>query len=319
MIRIRDAQVEDYSQLAVLLSQTQQQSISAEQLERISKLGLVVWRPRIAIQDDANIMGACLLRQSESDGLGRYNIHIDVHPEHQRHGIGSTLYKDALDFAQANGLLSLYAYVFENRPGGLDFAKKKGFVITRQAIHARLNVASFNEQAFVTYLSENESSGIQFSTLAHLGENLENRRLLYELNNICSADIPGRGPFFSFEEYCKWRFESPAYTPNGVIVARDDDKWVGMSAATYHQKGSFVFNEMTGVLPQYRRRGIAIALKLLVTRFARSVGAETIRTFNDSANKSILGVNHRMGYQPLRSSYTMEWTQELVEVSGQSK
>jgi len=74
-------------------------------------------------------------------------------------------------------------------------------------------------------------------------------------------------------EYGKVRFANPAYRPDGVALALEKAKWVGMSAATYHQQGNFVFNEMTGVLPAYRRRGIALALKLLVIRFARAVGA----------------------------------------------
>jgi GNAT superfamily N-acetyltransferase len=79
-----------------------------------------------------------------------------------------------------------------------------------------------------------------------------------------------------------------------------------MSAATYHQTGNFVFNEMTGVLPSHRRRGLAVALKLLVIRFAHAVGVAVIRTFNDAENIGMLAVNRRLGYQFLPSSYTME-------------
>jgi RimJ/RimL family protein N-acetyltransferase len=303
---IRDVGADDYLQLASLLSQTQQRPFSAEYLENMAKRGFLVWNSRIAVQNNGRIVGACLLSQSASDGIGRYKIHVDVHPAWQRQGIGTALYQDALDFAQANGLSSLYAFVFEDRPRGLDFARKQGFAITRQAIHSCLDPATFNDAPFVDYLSRNEAGGIRFTTLADLGDKLENRRLLYELNKTCSADIPGRDPFFTFEEFCQWRFESQAYTASGVILALDGNRWVGLSAATHHQKENFVFNEMTGVIPQYRRRGLAIALKLLVVQFARAVGVDLIRTFNDSMNEPMLAVNRRMGYRSFTTSYSME-------------
>lgn len=306
MIKIQDILANDYPESAALLAKVQQKPVNEKQIERMANRGLVVWRPRQAIQTDGSILGVCLLSQSESDGAGRYAIHIYVDPEQQRQGIGSALYEDALGFAQANGLSTFYAYVFENRPGGVDFARKKGFAVTRQAFHFSLDVASFEERPFLHHLTRNQNNGIQFTTLVELGDTPEHRRLLYELNKTCSADIPGRGPFFTFAEYCKVRFENPAYRPNGVVLALDGAKWVGMSAGTYHQQGNFVFNEMTGVLPAYRRRGIALALKLLIVRFTRAIGAEEIRTFNDSMNKPMLGVNEQMGYGRLPSSYTME-------------
>jgi GNAT superfamily N-acetyltransferase len=305
MVKIKDVLTSDNPQLADLLSKVQQQPVSKKQIERMASRGLI-WRPRQAVQTDGRMVGVCLLSQSESDGPGRYAVHIYVDPEQQRQGIGSALYEDVLAFAKAKGLSSFYAFVFENRPGGVEFTQEKGFVVSRQTFHASLDVASFDERPFIHHLTQNETNGIQFTTLAELGDTTEHRRLLYELNKTCSADIPGRGPFFTFAEYVKVRFESPAYRPNGVILALDGEKWTGLSAAMYHQQGNFVFNEMTGVLPAYRRRGIALALKLLAVRFARAIGAAEIRTFNDSMNQPMLGVNEQMGYKRSSTSYTME-------------
>jgi GNAT superfamily N-acetyltransferase len=305
-LEIRDATSDDYPQLAALLSKTGVRPVSVDYLTSMAGRGLPVWHYRIAAEGNGHLVGAGLLSQMASDGAGRYRLQVDVHPDYRRRGIGSALYRDALDQVGGRGLSSLYAYVFDNPPDGLAFARKNGFAVTRQAIHSRLDPATFDERPFVNHLSRNEADGIGFTTLADLGDTLENRRLLYELNKRCSADIPGRGPFFSFEEYCRWRFESHAYTPSGVILALDGDSWIGLSAATHHQHEGFVFNEMTGVVREYRRRGLAIALKLLVVRFARSVGVEWVRTFNDAENKAMMGVNRRLGYRPFLISYSME-------------
>jgi GNAT superfamily N-acetyltransferase len=302
---IRDIKAEDYAQLAEMLSLSRERPFSAEQLQKAGR-GLKIWHTRVAVQDGDHIFGTYVLSQSESDGDGRYQINIDVQPQQQRQGIGTALYQDAVKFAQTNGLTSLYSYVYEKLAGGLDFSRKPGFASIRQALHSELDVAAFDERPFAHYLLGNEAHGYTFTTLAELGDNNENRRKLYELNKTCSADIPGRGTFFTFADYCQRRFENPAYFPNGVVLALKDEQWIGMSAATYHQTGNFVFNEMTGTLPTHRRRGLAVALKLMVVRFAQAMGAAVIRTFNDAENTGMLTVNRRLGYQFLPSSYTME-------------
>lgn len=52
-------------------------------------------------------------------------------------------------------------------------------------------------------------------------------RALYELNKLCSADIPGRGAFYSYEEYIAGRINVPSYAAAGVILAVDEGTWVG--------------------------------------------------------------------------------------------
>jgi GNAT superfamily N-acetyltransferase len=302
---IRDIKPEDYAQLAELLSLSRGRPFSIEQLKKAGR-GLKIWHTQVAVQDNNCVVGTYALSQGESDGHGRYQLHVDVHPDQQRQGIGTALYQDAVQFAQTNGLSSLYTFVGERPPSGLNFARKRGFVSTRQAIHSELDVTAFDERPFAHYIQDNEANDYTFTSLTELGDTQENRHKLYELNKTCSADIPGRGPFFTFAEYCQRRFESHAYTPNGVILALKDEQWIGMSAATYHQTGNFVFNEMTGVLPTHRRRGLAVALKLLAIRFAQTMGATVVRTFNDAENTGMLAVNRRLGYQFLPGSYTME-------------
>ncbi len=67
-------------------------------------------------------------------------------------------------------------------------------------------------------------------------------------------------------------------------------------------------NDMTGVRREYRGRGIALALKLLAIRFARSVGAQEITTSNDSLNAPMLAVNRKLGYQPQNGQYKLNCT-----------
>jgi RimJ/RimL family protein N-acetyltransferase len=167
---------------------------------------------------------------------------------------------------------------------------------TNPGVKLQLDVQGFDAHPWQRYISGSERSGIEFHTLAELGDTEANRKRLYELNKVCSADIPGRGPFYSYEQYRDARLQPESYTPAGIILAIEGDTWVGMSAASYHKEQNFVFNEMTGVPREYRRRGIATALKVLAIRFAASLGVPVIYTFHAAANVAAIAMNRRLGY-----------------------
>lgn len=153
-------------------------------------------------------------------------------------------------------------------------------------VRLMLDLDSFDDTGF--------RSDLAFATLAELGDTAEHRRKLYELNKTCAADIPERGEFYSFEEYLAVRIEVPGYDAAGVIVALDGTEWVGFSMTSI-QPG-FAFSEMTGVLAQYRGRGISLALKVRAIDFARRSGRRWLRAFHHPANAAAIGMNRRLGF-----------------------
>ena len=69
---------------------------------------------------------------------------------------------------------------------------------------------------------------------------------------------------------------------------------------------AMLINTMTGVRRAYRGRGIALVLKLLAIRYARSLGALFVRTHNDSGNAPMLAINRKLGYQPEPGIYGLK-------------
>ncbi|WKX72368.1 GNAT family N-acetyltransferase [Streptomyces sp. XD-27] len=167
-----------------------------------------------------------------------------------------------------------------------------------QWVKLELDVASYDADVFEEYVTRCRSAGIRLTTLADLGDTPEHRRALYELNKECSADIPERGEFFTYEEFVERRFAVPSYDPRGVVIALDGDTWVGLAATSRHD--DFLFNEMTGVRAPHRGRGISIAMKAYGMRFVRECGAKRVRTFHHPANASAISMNRRLGYVDAR-------------------
>ena len=159
-----------------------------------------------------------------------------------------------------------------------------------------LDVENFDADTFDDLVAGCVRGGIAFTTMTELGDGTPIRRRLYELNRTCSADIPERGEFYTYAEYCAERIDVPTYNPSTVVIALDGNEWVGMSAASDHRDAGYFFNEMTGVLRSHRRRGIAVAMKVIVIRRVRELGVPTIRTFHHPDNEAPIALNRRLGY-----------------------
>ena len=165
----------------------------------------------------------------------------------------------------------------------------------RQIVKLKLDVNSFDERDFALIFQTPQLRDVTFTTMRELGDNEKNRRKLYELNKVCSADIPGRGEFFIYEEFCKRRYGAH-YDPAGAILAQHRADWIGLSVTSNWSQKGFVFAEMTGVLREYRRKGVALAMKIHGIRFAKSVGAEFVYATHGSDNHKAIGMNRSLGF-----------------------
>ena len=62
---------------------------------------------------------------------------------------------------------------------------------------------------------------------------------------------------------------------------------------------------MTGVRREYRRHGVALALKLLSFRLMKERGCALALTNHDTANPPILWLNEKLGHQ--KRPGAMQW------------
>jgi GNAT superfamily N-acetyltransferase len=163
-------------------------------------------------------------------------------------------------------------------------------------VRLQLDLELFEDERFEPCLQGCRLSGIGFTTMADLGDTAGCRRALYELNKTCSADIPERGEFYTFDEYIDDRIEIPTYHPRGVILAISNGVWIGMAATSLRPSEGYAFSEMTGVLPGHRGQGISVAMKLQAIGFARSSHMRWLQTFHHPDNVAAIAMNRRLGF-----------------------
>ena len=175
--------------------------------------------------------------------------------------------------------------------------------MTTEWVQMELAVADFDAAAWSAPIAKTTSAGIRYERLSDLGNTAANQRLLYELDRTCAADIPGRDGFPSWVDYHRTRLRAPNHHPAGVVVALDESRWVGLSVISHRSDRDFAFNEMTGVLPSHRRRGIAASLKTLSIDFARERGVPAIRTVHHPLNAPMIALNESLGYRRTQWEY----------------
>lgn len=245
-----------------------------------------------------HLIGYCSITRLASAPAGQATLWVATHPRHRQQGIATALYHDACMFLRTHQLTELTSRIEDDDRSSRVFAEQRGFTIDRHFFRSTLDLQVFDAAPFQSAMHDTQARGIAFTTLAAFGDSASTRRRVYELNKLTAADIPGRGPFFSFEEYEQRRFDHAGYRAAGVILAVDDAQWIGLTQVSIHTQDTFAFNEMTGVMRAYRGQHIAQALKLRAISYAQAQQMPLLRTFNDSANLPILAINRKLGYQP---------------------
>ena len=142
------------------------------------------------------------------------------------------------------------------------------------------------------------SQGIAIKTYAELASDPDRDRKLYEMDVEISLELPTPDPITpaSFDRYRVQVLENPHLLPEGVFVALDGDRYVGITSLWKVEAGEHLMTGLTGVRREYRRKGIALALKLRAIDYARRHGSPQIRTDNESNNRPMLAINERLGF-----------------------
>ncbi|MGG4107132.1 GNAT family N-acetyltransferase [Paenibacillus lautus] len=94
--------------------------------------------------------------------------------------------------------------------------------------------------------------------------------------------------------------------PEWIHIAKDGDRYIGVVTLQQNEQTQAMYHEYTGVLPEYRGRRIALALKLLGIQTARACGVPYLRTHNDSMNVPMLRINRDLiGFRAEPGNYKM--------------
>ncbi len=223
---------------------------------------------------------------------GQCHFSLAVAPTHRRRGIGGALYGCAERFAQERRARLLYAsYVETPDAPAAPFLRARGFAPLERFLPSALDLRAFDPARYAEAMRRVEAQGIRLTTYAEMGDGMGHRRSLYGLEQVARASQPFRavGPYVPalFEA---WEREFSQWDPQTIFLAVvvPSDVWAGVVTGL-----EWYF---TGVLPDWRGRGIATALKVRCLVEAKRRGIVRMETENHEDNAAMLAVNRKLGF-----------------------
>jgi GNAT superfamily N-acetyltransferase len=198
---------------------------------------------------------------------------IAVVPDRRRNGVGSAML-DALSVKESDA---------ESRA----FLEHRGFVKVG------------GEQALVLELEEIEEPSIDPPPGVRVVSRVEEPDLLegmYEIGAQADEDIPGSVGVQTFEQWRANEIDKPSRRPELSFVALAGEEVVGYAALMVF--GDEAHHGLTATRRNWRRRGVAAALKRAEIAAAKSAGFRRLLTESEERNEPMRRLNLKLGFVP---------------------
>ena len=231
----------------------------------------------------------------------KFEIRVNVLPEARGRGFGAALYDAAAQMVADVHPISFRTYVREDRPEALRFAQVRGFEEKMREWESALDMETYDESQFAHFAEKAAGFGITIKSARELAEEgfSDWQLQIHAVEMQTLVDVPFSDTFtpLEFDDWRRMALESPHFLPDAFFVALHGDKMVGTSALWRGNRQGTLETGLTGVLREYRRMGIALALKLNALAYAKRAGIAEVRTDNATTNRPMLSINEMLGFE----------------------
>ena len=244
---------------------------------------------------EGEVVGAGL--GGRSDDPERGWVAPRVHPNARRRGVGTALLEPLVEFVDSLGLERLSGQVTDL--GSKAFAERFGFVESDRQVE---QVRRLDEEIALDPVPD----GVEVVTIAEQPELLEATYPLARDEGYPDLALEG-SISIPLEEW----LHDEATLPEGSFVALADGEIVGYSGLMAHDNDGVAEDGLTVVRREWRRRGLAKALKQRELAWAKDAGLREVVTWTQRGNDGMRAVNERLGYEYRDVGITMSATLPL--------
>jgi GNAT superfamily N-acetyltransferase len=212
---------------------------------------------------------------------------VAVVPDARRRGVGSAMLAEVSRHARDFGKESVQGEVKESDTESRAFLERRGFV----------KVGA--EKALVLELATHEPApvdppeGVRIVTRVEEPDRLEE---MYVVAVEGDEDIPGSTGGQPFEDWRAHEIDKPNRRPELMFLALAGDEVVGYAGLQAYDEQAF--HGLTVTRRDWRRRGVAIALKRAEIAAAKEAGFQRLLTESEERNEPMRLLNERLGFVP---------------------
>lgn len=240
------------------------------------------------------------------------SVDVLVQPDRRGEGIGHALFSRLEASASSLNALTLTGGIHERDEKALRMLLAHGWSEIDRWWESRLDLTTFDPDRWTTAVEGLGGRGVEVKPLATLLEEGDSwKERLHRLYVFIESDVPTAQDIQqrSLDDFLRHVLGIHAL-PEGFLVALLDDEMVALTELlSVDAKHSMLAQDLTGVLPDHRGKGIAVGLKASSAIWAKEQGYKTIRTWNAQSNSAILAVNTKLGF--VRGQASIEIAKEL--------
>ncbi len=214
---------------------------------------------------------------------------IVVHPSHRREGIGPALWDVVSAHLDEIGARRIVAYSRADEDT-IAFARERGFSLEASDTSSAVDPRTIGHPPLPPH-------GIELRSMRTFGDDPEP---VFVADHESSLDEPGPSDFsgMTYETWRRLIWDHPDCDHELSAVVLIDGVVAGTTFLYTDRQTGRAANGGTGVIRDFRGRGLGLLLKQHSLTWAAVAGITRVITQNDETNAPMLAINARLGYEP---------------------
>jgi len=212
---------------------------------------------------------------------------IAVVPEWRRRGIGSAVLADLSGRARTLGKDKIQFEIKQTDDESRAFVERRGFERVGGEEAVILDLDGIEAPAV------DPPPGVRIVSRVEEPDRLEG---MYAIGVEADEDIPGSDGVMTFEQWKASEIDKPSRRPELCFIALAGDDVVGYAALMVF--GDEAHHGLTATRRDWRRRGVASALKRAEIAAAKNAGFKRLVTESEERNEPMRKLNEKLGFVP---------------------